>query len=102
MKTTNLALHTIASLLCLLFFVFSRAQAQPSSIPGKPQHIRQVITILGGADGLKRSMQDEITTLCEKYPSLKKEYWDSLTQEIDTKELPALIDRLVRNVLSEG
>jgi hypothetical protein len=102
MRITQSIPYTLISLLCLFQLVLPIAQAQQSTVPEKRQHIRQLIVLLGGADGLKRSMQDEIATLSEKYPSLKKEYWESLTQKIDEKELPALIDRLIRNVLTEG
>jgi hypothetical protein len=94
-KRNSRSLCILAWVCCVFLLVCAKAQAQQSTVPEKRQHIRQLIVLLGGADGLKRSMQDEIATLSEKYPSLKKEYWDSLTQKIDEKELPALIDRLV-------
>ena len=87
-------LFTFALTSCLFLLASTGTHAQSPTSPDKIQHVRQLITILGGVDGLKRNMQDEIATLREKHPSLKKEYWESLTQGMDEKELPVLIDRL--------
>ena len=95
MKVRHVFLYTLATLSCLFLLSFSIAQSQQATDSEKLQNILQLLTILGGVDGLKRSMQDEITTLHEKHPGLKKEYWESLTREVDEKELPVLIDRLV-------
>jgi hypothetical protein len=85
----------LAGVSCLFLLTFTSAHAQQPASTEKLQNIRKLIVLLGGLDAQKRSVQDELASLTEKFPQLRAEYGEALAKEINEKDFQTLIDKLV-------
>jgi hypothetical protein len=95
MGTKHFFLRILAWISCLFLLAGTATHAQQPASTEKLQNIRKLIVLLGGLDMQKRSVQDELASLTEKYPQHQLEDRDALAKEISEKDFQTLIDKLV-------
>jgi hypothetical protein len=79
MNTIRPVLYILAFASCLFLQASTSVHAQSSGTE-KLQNIRKLIVLLGGLYMQRRSLQDELTCLNERFPQLRAEYGEALAK----------------------